>query len=101
MSKKLLKNFRGLKINPTRYAHLVEDGRPAVGPKKKRVLSDGKTIFGRDVAGVPARPFAKPTAAAISQTAPGEIATDMRTGITREAAKYAAKGKSIYGTPGT
>ena len=101
LSKKVIAVFKGKRISPARYAHLVEGGRRAVGPKKARMMSDGQTIFGSKAQAVQAKPFMRPANAMIQQTGPGEIAAGVRAGITREAAKYAAKGKSIYGVPGT
>jgi hypothetical protein len=97
LGKRLIQRFKGLKVNPAKYAHLVEGGRRAVGSKNKKVMSDGKTLFGRKAKGVAAKPFMRPAMAALNQSGRGEIAADVKAGIAREAAKYAAKGKSIYG----
>ncbi len=103
LSKRVLKKFAGrtLSVQPWRYAHLVEGGRVAVGPRKKKVMSDKASVFGRDAAGVKGRPFMKPAAAMLDAGAMAEIAADVEIGLAREVAKYAKKGKSVYGTPGT
>jgi hypothetical protein len=57
--------------------------------KRKKVLSDGKTIFGREVRAMPARPFFRP---AWDTTAPRllpEIARRIGAGLEREAARLA------------
>jgi HK97 gp10 family phage protein len=50
---------REITVNPVNYAHLVEHG---AGPSvaKGKVLSDGRTAFGKRTKGVPARPFLRP-----------------------------------------
>lgn len=97
VAKRVVKSFGGLKVDPVKYAPLVEGGRGMVSPKWKRALSDGRNIYGRLVRAVKARPFMRPAAKAIETSGPSEIAADVKAGISREAAKYAAKGKSIYG----
>jgi hypothetical protein len=97
LSKSVIRKFKGLFIDPTKYAHLVEKGRSAVSVKGKKVLSNGEVTFGKSAKGVAARPFMRPASEAVKQSGPAEIAADVKAGIAREAAKYAAKGKSIYG----
>ena len=83
-------------VDPAKYAHLVEGGRKAVRPKNKRVLSDRSMVFGRSARAVAERPFMRPAAASIANSV-NEVLVDVKEGIMREAAKYAKKGKSIYG----
>ena len=54
--------FRGRRVNPRKYAHLVEFGRASVVPKTKKALSSGKggVVYGRRVKAVPPRPFLRP-----------------------------------------
>jgi HK97 gp10 family phage protein len=71
------------------WATWVEYGRGALAVKRKKVLSDGKTIFGREVRAMPARPFFRP---AWDTTAPRllpEIARRIGAGLEREAARLA------------
>lgn len=51
---------REIVVNPVKYAHLVEYGTAPGSPKKKRVMSDGETVFGARTAGSPPRPFMRP-----------------------------------------
>ncbi len=101
ISKRTIKKYAGLMVKPYRYAHLVEGGRPETHPKKARVMASGRTPYGRQADAVKARPFMKPASDAIQRTGSNEIKQDLELFIHREAAKYAAKGKSIYGVPGT
>lgn len=50
----------GKRVDPVKYAHLVEGGRKAVKANKAKVLSDGKQVFGTKVAAVPPHPFMRP-----------------------------------------
>jgi len=52
----------GQRVDPVKYSHIEEKGRKAVITKKKKVLSNGKVIFGRSVAAYQGRPFMAPTA---------------------------------------
>lgn len=67
--------------NPTAIAHLVEKGRRAVYVKKVRVLSTGQTVFGRQVAPVPARPFMRPAFDETRAAALGLIRETLRRGL--------------------
>ncbi|OWK34969.1 HK97 gp10 family phage protein [Fimbriiglobus ruber] len=60
-------------VNPAKIAHLVEFGRAAVKVKKKRVLSDGRTVFGASVRAAEAKPFIRPAWAATKGTATDAI----------------------------
>jgi hypothetical protein len=100
VSKATLKRFKGLFVDPTKYAHLVEGGRKTVTPTKKKVLSDGTNIWGTSAHRVKAAPFMRPTLNQMSNSN-AEIAADVKAGLSREVAKYAKKGKSIYGVPGS
>jgi len=51
---------REIVVNPVKYAHLVEYGTKPGAPKKKRVMSDGETVFGARTKGVAPRPFMRP-----------------------------------------
>lgn len=51
---------RRLVVNPVKYAHLVEGGRKANRVRTKRVMSDGRVVFGKRVRAVPPRPFLQP-----------------------------------------
>lgn len=51
---------REIVVNPVKYAHLVEYGTAAHGPKGKKVLSDGADVFGTRTAGAAPRPFLRP-----------------------------------------
>ena len=83
-------------VDPVKYAHLVEGGRKSVKPRARKILSDRTTVFGKQARAVGAKPFMRPAATAI-QSSGAEVLADVKAGIEREAAKYAKKGKSIYG----
>lgn len=51
---------QGVRVNPARYAHLVEFGRVGVTIKQKKVLSGGGTIYGKRVKSVAPHPFMRP-----------------------------------------
>lgn len=57
--------------NPSKYAHLVEYGHAVIYPLRKRVLSDGTTIYGKVVRAMPPRPFLRP---AFEQTKAAAVA---------------------------
>lgn len=67
--------------NPTVIAHLVEKGRRAVAVKTKKVLATGKTIFGRQVRAVPARPFMRPAFDSNKAAAEALIRDTIRQGL--------------------
>lgn len=46
--------------DPAKIAHLKENGRAAVAVTDKKVLSDGREVFGTSVKAVPAEPFMRP-----------------------------------------
>lgn len=50
----------GARVNPARYAHLVEFGRVSVTPKKKKVMAGGGVVYGRRARAVPPHPFMRP-----------------------------------------
>jgi hypothetical protein len=50
----------GKKVNPARYAHLVEFGRVAVAPKQKKTMSGNGVVYGRSARAVAPRPFMRP-----------------------------------------
>ena len=83
-------------VDPVKYGHLVEGGRKPVRVKRRKVLAGGGVVYGRHAFGVQPRPFMAPAAAAVAGSS-AEMAADLKAGIDREAAKYAAKGKSIRG----
>jgi hypothetical protein len=101
LSKRTIKKYAGLLVRPYRYAHLVEGGRPETHPRKARIMASGRTAYGRQADAVKARPFMKPASDAIQRTGANEVKQDLEVFIHREAAKYSARGKSIYGVPGT
>lgn len=72
--------------NPTKYVHLIEFGRAEVRVKKKKVLSDGSTIYGTVVKSVPPRPFLRK---AFEQTKNAVVET-MKQRIAEELEKAAA-----------
>jgi HK97 gp10 family phage protein len=49
-----------LVVDPHKYAHLVEGGRKAVRITRRKVLSDGRAVYGTKVRAVPPRPFMRP-----------------------------------------
>jgi hypothetical protein len=100
LAKRIVNKFRGLKVSPARYAHIVEKGRPEVRPKNARVMSDGRVIYGTRARAVKAHPYMRPAAAALKSGGMAGVTADIKAGISREAAKYAAKGKTIYGAGG-
>jgi HK97 gp10 family phage protein len=51
---------REFTVNPVLYAHLVEYGTAPRAAKKKKVQSDGQTVFGARTAGAKPRPFLRP-----------------------------------------
>jgi hypothetical protein len=46
--------------DPANIAHLIEGGRKEVRVKKKRLLSDGTTVYGLEVEAVAPHPFLRP-----------------------------------------
>jgi HK97 gp10 family phage protein len=69
------------------WSKWVEYGRSALGVKRKKVLSDGKTFFGREVKAMPARPFFRPAWDTTSARLLPEIARRIGAGLEREAAR--------------
>jgi HK97 gp10 family phage protein len=70
--------FNGKKVDPVKYAHLVEYGRREVVNKKKKVLSDGTTIFGKKVRSVAPHPFLRPAWEKYERRAPAIFAACLR-----------------------
>lgn len=87
----------GRYLDPAKYAHLKEGGRKKVKARRGKILASRATgkVFGKKVAAVLPAPFMKPAADYIAIVAPAILHRDVPAGIAREAAKYAAKGKSI------
>jgi hypothetical protein len=86
-------------VDPTKYAHLVEGGRKANTPTRKRRMAfavGGNLVFAKRVRAYGGDPFLAPAIPVLKQAADSQFVTDVEAGIAREAAKYAAKGKSIY-----
>lgn len=54
------KVVNGRKVQPSKYAHLVEYGTQAHSVKKAKVMTNGSQVFGKHVRGAPARPFLRP-----------------------------------------
>jgi len=69
------------------WSKWVEYGRSALAVKRKQVLSDGKTFFGREVKAMPARPFFRPAWDTIAPRLLPEIARRIGEGLEREAAR--------------
>jgi HK97 gp10 family phage protein len=57
---KFTKTVNGKKVNPIRYAHLVEYGRVRVFVKNKKVLAANGKFFGASAKAVAPRPFLRP-----------------------------------------
>lgn len=76
-----LKN--GKKVNPAKYAHLVEFGRKAVKVKKALLLADkfAKQVFGKEVAAVAPRPWLRPAWDKNEGRAVGELAKALNEAI--------------------
>lgn len=83
-------------VDPVKYAHLVEGGRKAVRPTRKKILSDRINTYGKRARAVAPSPFMKPAADQIRASG-AEVVADVKAGIEREAAKYAKRGKTIAG----
>jgi HK97 gp10 family phage protein len=73
----------GKKVNPAKYAHLVEFGRKAVRVKKAALLADkfAKQVFGVEVAAVAPRPFLRPAWDKNETRAVGELAKALNEAI--------------------
>jgi hypothetical protein len=93
----------GKSINPTQYAHLVERGRKALKPTAKQALTfvitrgrgKGSMRFARKVRAFRGTPFMGPSLEYMRLVAPWMTRQTLVEGIAREAAKYAARGKTI------
>lgn len=88
----------GRRVDSTRYVHLAEFGRRAVTPTGKqamRLTSLGNIVRKRAKA-ARGRPFLTPAWRRVEAGGLSRLAADVRAGINREAAKYAARGKSIF-----
>lgn len=88
----------GRMTDPAKVGHLIEGGRKAVQATNKRVLANRAqgVFFGRAVAAVQPAPFMAPAYDDLQRSAAAMLRSDVPAGIAREAAKYAAKGKSIH-----
>lgn len=75
--------------DPAKYAHLAEFGRQAVVVKTRRVLSNGRVVFGKTVRAARARPFLRPAWAASKAAAEQAVAAR----VAAEIQKLAARGK--------
>jgi len=73
------------------WARWVEYGRGEVTPRKKKVLSDRKTIFGRKVRPQAARPFFRPAWDAIAPRLLPELAQRISYYLQRELARGSTK----------
>lgn len=76
---RIAKEVNGKLVKPSMYAHLVEYGTKAHGPKTKKIMSNGKMVFGKRVRGTNARPFLRPTWDANR----GSMERDVRTRVGR------------------
>lgn len=77
----------GERVDPAKYGHIEEKGRKVVIAKRKRVLSDGKSVFGKSVPAYKGRPFLKPTLDQDGQAAQDEAGKGIADTLEREAPK--------------
>ena len=70
------------------YAKFLEFGRAAFTVKRKKVLSDGTTIFGVEVGRQVARPFLRPAFDAAGPRAVATIAQRLKAGVARQAKRF-------------
>ncbi len=77
----------GERVDPAKYGHIEESGRKVVIARRKKVLSDGKSVFGKSVPAYRGRPFLKPTLDQDGGAAQGEVAKGIADTLEREAAK--------------
>jgi hypothetical protein len=93
----------GRRIDPAKYGHLVEKGRKAVRAGRGSVLTwvvargrgKGGRVFTRSVRAFPGDPFMGPANEYLKLIAPGILSTVIPPAVAAEAARYAAKGKSV------
>jgi hypothetical protein len=73
----------GKRVNPAKYAHLIEYGRLVVVPKKKKVLADkaAGVVFGRAVRAVPPSPFLRPAFDENKAAAVAAVESRVRAGL--------------------
>jgi HK97 gp10 family phage protein len=75
------------RVDPVKYAHIVEKGRKGVTVQNATVLSDGTTVYGRTVAATRPQPFVRPAWDAGKSGAEATIARVCADEIKKEAAK--------------
>lgn len=73
------------------WARWVEFGRAAVKIRRRKILSDGKEIYGTELAAVPARPFMRPAMDAGAPRALEVVAKRLKAGIERQAKRLNVK----------
>jgi HK97 gp10 family phage protein len=73
------------------WARWVEYGRSKVVVKRKKVLSNGKVVFGREVKAMPPRPFFRPAWDTISPRLLPYLAQRIGKGIEQEASRLARR----------
>jgi hypothetical protein len=100
----------GKTVNPAKYSHLLERGRKAVvakggglsftvgavRAKGRRAAVPGQKIVVKRVRAFTGDPFMEPAVPAVQSAYSSQFVRDVREGLAREVAKYAAKGKSVY-----
>lgn len=86
----------GNRIDPRYYAHLVEKGRKAVQPKKAKVMSDGRLVYGLRARAVGAEPFMEPARKDIRSVSGRMLKAELKDGLQMIEAQYQRRGKSIH-----
>jgi hypothetical protein len=86
---KATRSFGSGTVDPVKYAHLVEYGRVAVVPKKKKVLAGQGVVWGARVRATAPRPFMRPAWERYRAASPGII----RRYLDKAIKDYWAKGK--------
>lgn len=87
----------GKKVDATRIVHLAEFGRKAVAPTRKKAMLLGSLgVVRKRARAARGQPFITPAWRSVETAGVGRIAADVKAGVAREAARYAARGKSIY-----
>lgn len=81
------------------WARWLEYGRAAMTVRSKKVLSDGKVIYGRQVKAAPAQPFFRPAFDAKAQEALARLGERLGENIEKEAARLAGNVGRKRGRP--
>lgn len=92
----------GERVDPAKYAHLVERGRKANRPTRGRVMTfvvgrgrKAGRVFTRFVKAFRGDPFMGPAAEYVKLIAPNLLSTQVPPALEKVVARYAAKGKSV------